>query len=327
MRLLQNYADGTGRGRLSADSNMREVLPIRGLLVSTGEDFPMHSPSGLARSVIVNVPNQKDFARARRCQEKCPLYRGLMADFIAHLIREQKKGSSPERVDHWYQYYHAQIAGRQNDARIAGNHSLLAAAFEQFAAFLGDVWPEWETEAREFAEEDLLAMVMEAVGSAEEEQASTIFLETLRSLIEYDRVWVEGLTRHDPEKKQFDMLIGRVANPSAKRCDNRESVGAVLELNIPRARRAVQKSLKEQGKPELPLGDQALIEQLATTGLLLDEEGNSIMPGQCGSKTRQVRILGTRMRTIRIRRVNLLAPASVILPMPQQTSLPLAESS
>jgi hypothetical protein len=246
---------------------MRKVRPIRCLLVSTGEDFPMHNASGLARTVVVQVPNRtKDFDLAARCRQMSPNYRGLMADFIAYLIRDERKSVFVSRVEHWWHFYYTAIAGRQNDGRIAGNHALLAAAFEQLAAYLSDVWPEWETDAREYAEKDLLKMVHETVGEAEQEQASTIFLDTVRSLVECNQVWINGLNDLGSEKRRHDPMIGRVVNPGL---DIKAMNDTVLELRIRMALEAVQKSLKNQGKPKLALGDQALIQQLAASGLLL----------------------------------------------------------
>ncbi len=82
-----------------------------------------------------------------------------MADFIADIIRNKKGVTFIERLDHWSQFYYEKVAGRQNDARIAGNHALLAAAFEQFADYLSDVWAEAKDAAREFAEVDLVDLV------------------------------------------------------------------------------------------------------------------------------------------------------------------------
>ncbi len=121
-----------------------------------------------------------------------PLYRGLMADFLTWAISEAKGSAFADRVEHWQRHYYQSIRGRQNDARIAGNHALLAAAFEIFAAYMQDVWPGAAQEAEEFALIDLAEMVAVSVGSAEAEQASTIFLETLRSLLDWGRVRFEG---------------------------------------------------------------------------------------------------------------------------------------
>jgi hypothetical protein len=75
IRVLQNYADGTGRGRLKVDATTNVSRPIRGLLVSTGEDIPEHSASVVARSVVVPVPQAaKDLERGARCIKECQNY-------------------------------------------------------------------------------------------------------------------------------------------------------------------------------------------------------------------------------------------------------------
>ncbi len=67
VRLLQNAGDGTARGRLRHDTKARAAQPVRGLLLATGEDVPPQSASGLARSIIVEVPNrEKDLALGRQ---------------------------------------------------------------------------------------------------------------------------------------------------------------------------------------------------------------------------------------------------------------------
>ncbi len=77
VRLLQNYADGTGRGRLRSDATMNVARPIRGLLISTGEDFPLQNASGLARSIVIPVPNrEKNLVIGRKCREMSPLIVG-----------------------------------------------------------------------------------------------------------------------------------------------------------------------------------------------------------------------------------------------------------
>jgi len=70
--------------------------------------------------------------------------------------------------------YQGEIARRQNDARIAGNHALLAAASEQFADYLSDVWADAKEDVRQFAEVDLGDLVEETAGAVEEEQPSEV---------------------------------------------------------------------------------------------------------------------------------------------------------
>ncbi len=292
VRLLQNSGDGTARGRLRHDATTRATRPVRGLILATGEDYPIQNASGLARSIIVEVPNrEKDAELGDRCLKMSPLYRGLMADFLAWVIREAKGAVFADRVEHWQRHYYQSIRGRQNDARIAGNHALLAAAFEIFAAYLQDVWPEAKQEAEDFALIDLAEMVSVSVGSAEAEQASTIFLESLRSLLDWGRVRFEGQSGSQSsgasDARSRSSVVGRVvAGGSA---DDGEGE-RVVELSLAMALQAVQRSLRQQGKPAIQISEKTLIAQLEADGLLLDRANRPIAPGQSGGKSRQVRI-------------------------------------
>jgi hypothetical protein len=148
VRLLQTYADGTARGRLKPNSRTNVSRPIRGLLVSTGEDILQQHASVLARTIVVRVPQgSKDLARGRRCLEECHHYSGVMGDFIRWLLAEKRTASFAPRVDSWRQRYYSDVAGQQNDLRIACNLALLAGAFELIAEYLGDVWGNWQKEA------------------------------------------------------------------------------------------------------------------------------------------------------------------------------------
>jgi hypothetical protein len=296
VRLLQNSGDGTARGRLRHDLRSRASRPVRGLVLATGEDFPTQTASGRARAIVVEVPNRaKDLELGRRCVAMSPLYRGLMADFLAWVIRERRGATFAGRVEYWQGIYYRSIAGRQNDARIAGNHALLAAAFEQMAAYLRDVWPEAVEEAERFAAADVAGMVAASVGAAEEDQGSAVFLESLRALLDWGRVRLEVPGGAAGEKGR-GAVVGRIV-PGAE---------GVAELSVALALGAVQRSLRQQGKPPLQVSEKTLIAQLKAEGLLLDGANRPIEPGRGGHRSRQVRIERRRVRVIPIRLADLL---------------------
>ncbi len=290
MRLLQNAGDGTARGRLRHDLTARATRPVRGLLVATGEDFPPQNASGRARSIVVEVPNRpKDLELGRRCVATSPQYRGLLADFLAWVIREGRGEAFAARVEHWQAHYYGPIAGSQNDARIAGNHALFAAAFEQMADYLADVWPESSAAAEKFATADVAGMVMASVGAAADDQGGAIFLDELRALLHWGRVRLESPADERPDGRGRGATVGRIAGSGA---------GAVVELSVAMALQAVQRSLRQQGKPPLQVAERTLIAQLEADGLLLDRDGCPVAPGRGGKRSRQVRIERRRVRVI-----------------------------
>jgi hypothetical protein len=245
VRLLQNAGDGTSRGRLRQDLKARASLPVRSQLLSTGEDLPAQNASGLARSIVVPIANRtKDLELGARCVAMSPLYSGLMTDFLAWVIREGRGAVFAGRVEHWQREYYGRIAGRQNDARISGTHALLAAAFEQMAAYLGDVWPGAAEAAEAFATADVERMVSASAGAAEADQASAVFLEALRALLEWGRVRLESPGGAAGEKGR-GAVVGRILAGGSPDEDR------VVELSVAMALRAVQPSLRQQGRPPL----------------------------------------------------------------------------
>ena len=97
--LLQAYADSAARSRLRADATAAETREIRGLLVCTGEDVPDHSASATARLIKIPYPvGEKDLERGRRCQQQRGNYAGVMADFLRHIIANNRGPAFAERV-------------------------------------------------------------------------------------------------------------------------------------------------------------------------------------------------------------------------------------
>jgi hypothetical protein len=271
--ILQTYADGTARGRLKSDATANVLRPIRGQMVCTGEDVPEHNASAIARSVIVRVPQQKkDIPRKMRCEAECHNYSGVMADFVRWLLSEGRLKVFTARYGELQQHYYSDIAGQQNDGRIASNLALLAASFEQFAEYLGDVWPEWREAVQAFIDKYLVEIRAEMLAEAKEQQVSEVFLRTLRELISFGYVRIDGLaSQRDAEHKP---VIGRVAGMRSGRL-----FGAAperLEICTSLALAQVNSCLRQQGRPELKINESALLQQLREDGWLLDQNGEPL---------------------------------------------------
>jgi hypothetical protein len=216
------------------------------------------------------------------------------------VIREGRGAVLAERVEHWQRHYYGRIAGRQNDARIAGTVAPLAASFEQMAAYLGDVWPGASEAAEAFATVDVAGMVAASVGSAEADQGSAVFLESIRGLLDWGQARLEAPGGGGVGEKDRGKVIDRmVAGASA---DGEE----IVELSVAMALRAVQPSLRQQGKPPLQVSEKTLISQLEAEGLLLDRDNRPILPGGGGNRSRKVRIERRRVRVIRVMLAHLL---------------------
>jgi hypothetical protein len=305
--ILQNYADGTGRGRLRKDATTNITRPIRGLLVSTGEDLPQNNASALARTIIVAVPQgEKDLGRAARCLAECRRYSGVTGDFVRWLLAEGRTQQFAARVEHHGAAYYQRIAGQQNDARIASNFARLAAAFEEFARYLADAWPAWQLEAQRFAGTILVRALDEMTEIVKGQQASAIFLETLGNLVEHGKVRVVGWNGDcDPELKTHRPLVGKFDPLMPQSCTAHAKSkpafreGDVFAINLPLALEAVQESLRRRGRPELRVTEPTLLAQLAEDGKLVDAAGKPVTSAT-PKKTKAVRIEGASLRAARI---------------------------
>jgi hypothetical protein len=195
--------------------------------------------------------------------------------------------------------YQGEIARSQNGARIAGNHALLAAASEQFADCLSDVWASVKEQVRQIAEVDLGDLVEETAGAVEKEQPSKVFLKTLGELFAVHMVWVDTADGRK-ESRSRAALVGKIADPKIPYISHAKDDTAI-NLSIPPALAAVQDSLRRQGRPPLNVSERTLITQLTADGLLLDEDNEPLDKNDKGVKTKQYRIDGERSRCVRIR--------------------------
>jgi hypothetical protein len=250
----------------------------------------------MARSLVIRVPQrEKDLGRGSRCVNGCSKYSGVMADFIRWLISNGRMKVFAERVRALQQRFYVDVVGQQNDSRITTNLAVLGAAFEQMAEYLGDVWPEWETQARLFVDEDLIAIRDEMLGEVKEQQASEVFLRILADLVQCNEVRIDGLTsqRGDADRKP---MIGRVEG-NLPAVVGRE-LDRVLAICTTLALREVNTCLQEQGRPVLKITESALLQQLREDGKLLD--ANSQPLNDSANPTRRVRFEGRQLRAFTI---------------------------
>ncbi len=226
VRIVQVYADGQGRGRRRRDLTAAPVSYIRGLIVSTGEDVPDRSPSALGRMIVVPVPNRpKNLRRGRICRDRRGEFQGVMAGFIAYLVRTGRHLEFQGRVREQTDAYYAEISGQTNDSRIASNFGLLAAATAEFARYLGEelgVWPDWESDLAAYTDEHLVAMRDAMLRRVDAEQPAVVFLGELRDLIasqgatalrrrrQPGRSRPPAARRRSPQRPRGDHLAGRV---------------------------------------------------------------------------------------------------------------------
>jgi hypothetical protein len=222
------------------------------------------------------------------------------------VIRNDLGKQFKARVEHWHRYYHERIKDRPNDSRIATNHACLAAAFESFAGFMSDVWPEADQAARTFAEEYVAGLVVEAAGAVEEQIPARIFLSTLAELIAFGRVRIVGISAtYGTEDRDKDKIIGQMVYSFKSYQQNFHQIPdeEVIVLSIPLALKAVQEQLRGQGRELLQVSVRTLLDQLAAMGVLVDPNNVDcqIVKNSTGEKTKKVRIGGKSVNAASIK--------------------------
>ena len=318
--VLQAYADSSARSRLQRDASAAETREIRGLLFCTGEDVPDHGAGATARLIKIPYPKgEKDLERGQRCRQQRLNYPGVMADFIRHVLANKRGLAFAARVEELQARFYREDAGKDNDVRIAGNFALLAAAFEEMADYLRDVWDGAAEAKRVFVEEHVPELRRANLADVSEQKASKLFLSTLAGLVQQGTVQIKGLQGLHPELQVQGSppLIGKTATSKevsgqATTVATADRLGGgrvaagphredtVVEIWTSAALSQVQQSLRQQGKPSLVITDRALLQQLREDGVLLDEENNTLTAEGTAEVTKQVKIDGKNRHGFRI---------------------------
>lgn len=296
--LLQGYADSASRSRLRRDSSPDKSREVRGQLLCTGEDIPDHSASASAR--LIKVPfatARKDLERGRRCLEYRQLYSGLTADFVRHIIAEQRGAAFADQVAVLQADFYEEIAGRDNDIRIAGNFAMVGAAFIESAYYLRTAWPEYQGAIEDYVTDRnsyLRRLRDEMLADVGEQKASQIFLTTLSELLRQGAIRLQSAQhlRVEIPHDQHGALVGRVI-PDGEHCS--------VEIWTSAAREQVQESLRRQGRQQLKVTERALLSEMVEAGLLVDEHNMPITVDSETNATRPISIEGRSRRAFRIR--------------------------
>jgi hypothetical protein len=194
MRVLQGYADGAGRNRLSRASTMMPSAYIRGMLAITGEDLPEGETSNLARIVPLRVPQTPvtpELTQIKlRCDESRRFYAGVMAHYIAWT---QTKG--PDYIQERARELNATFAAdaeiasivADNKTRVVQNLMLNMLGFVLWAEFAGEFGSLDEPEARRMVQEHyefLRTVFHEHVAVVSEERPFVLFLQHVKAMVE-----------------------------------------------------------------------------------------------------------------------------------------------
>lgn len=136
-RILQNHADGHGRARLRSNARISEPRYIRGLLLSTGEDFVSDVESITGRTILLRVEPEKNLQAGSRCWQNRSVYSMFLPGLIQMVLSKADwKQYCRQFVDEKIQALSSETLGLSNGLRIASNWALNWLGFELFLACL-----------------------------------------------------------------------------------------------------------------------------------------------------------------------------------------------
>jgi hypothetical protein len=262
--LLQNYGDNMARGRLDANSEVRSAFPIRGTLLSSGEDQPEGEASTLARILSVQLGRRSVHrGRLSEVQQRARLLQLLTVDYLCWLAAGEQLAGNHELHQATRTSFLARLEdaldNATNPGRIASNVAALYVAWECFGRFLAvrGHWPEDRVQAWLLGcKRDLLNLARTQLDMTTHERYSQLFLETVRGLIASGRAILADLAAAVPELRPGQVLLG-----------GRDAEGTYLIVET--AYDEVCKQLRAAGRP-VTFSQRALSQLFEQDGLLLD---------------------------------------------------------
>jgi hypothetical protein len=137
VRVFQGYADNHGRLRLKSNGQTQDHRYIRGLLLSTGEDFVSDVQSVTGRTICLQVEPEKNVKAGKRCWDNRPRYPMFLPGLIQMVIsRPGWKNWLKTFVEQKLAEFDQETRGLSNGLRIASNWALNALGFHMFLDYL-----------------------------------------------------------------------------------------------------------------------------------------------------------------------------------------------
>jgi len=174
IRVLQGYSGEQGRDRLTPSSRLLKPPYIRGLLLSTGEDFVIDTESVTGRVIRLQVSPEKNLEAGRRCLTRSKDYRMLVPSLIQMVISEPEwEQRAKELITAAVDSYIRETDGLPNGLRAAGNWALNGLGFTFFLRFLEhlhvlkktqrqELWKEYDQIVRNHLKEQILVLQLDS---------------------------------------------------------------------------------------------------------------------------------------------------------------------
>ena len=266
--LSRAFGDGADRGRLNADSTIKESAPPRSVAVITGEDLPAIGASGLARFFILDI-DKGDIPVGNELTEMQELARGgylqkAMRGYILWLLKQAD--DMPERLHGLFlklrEDIHRDSSGQHD--RAPETVACILIGYQLMLNYMRDLGLfDTQTAAKLMAEarSKLMETSRKQARDMESEKPTRIFLDALAELMNSKKVVLKDLRTPDAKDPP----------PTATMAGYVDSDYYYLLPNV--AFGAVAKLCREQGT-EFPVSLKALYKHLKTDGILRGFDDN-----------------------------------------------------
>ena len=278
--LLQNYGDNMARGRLDANSDLRNLYPMRCVLLSSGEDQPEGEASTLARILSVPVARHDvDRKRLTIIQEQAELLSCVTVAYLTWIAAQRPA------LDHVSLHRTVRtellaaleqgVTQQINPGRVASNAATIYTSWSCFCRFLTEQghWSQARTDQwlRE-CKRGLLQLARAQLNLTAQERYSQLFLEAVRSLVASQRAVIMNIAQASPMLDSGQVLLG-----AADQHGTYLITGAAYD--------EVCKHLRSVGRP-VSFSKRALAQMLHQDGLLLSVENGFDMKKRFGDGQR-----------------------------------------
>ena len=138
IRIIQNSANSQGRARLSSGGSYKlpPMRGVRGLILSTGEDFISDVESVVGRTLLINVEPGQNMEAGAACWSRRDEYRMLIPGLLQWLLsRDDWLENFENSVTQGTEGLRERVSDLSNGTRMASNWALNAFGFELFVRF------------------------------------------------------------------------------------------------------------------------------------------------------------------------------------------------
>lgn len=208
--IIRLFGDKIGKGRLTANIELRKEYPPRGVCLMTGED-KMSGLSSLARCLIVEMKqNDLNLEKLTEAQKNAKALSKAMFGYISLLASMMEELPMQLEKEFLKQREEFQKVGAKHGRSIEAI-TWLQIAYKQFLNYGESINAIDKTEVKELLDESknvLISLVQDMDEEVEQDRAEIIFLTALISMVASREYRLDYIKFFDKASKETSKLLG-----------------------------------------------------------------------------------------------------------------------